>query len=170
MANRQNHSSNQLMKKISLFILVLCSSWGFLAHKTLQQVSIYQLPDGLASYFYANQEYIVQQSIRPDVRRKDDKLEDAKHYLDMDAELFGATVNKRAPSYESLVATAAQTVFTTTVNTFANGSGKSYIQVFVNGLLQREGATKAYTVTGANEITFNTGLLVNDEVDLYSFA
>jgi hypothetical protein len=85
------------MKKISLFILVLCSSWGFLAHKTLQQVSIYQLPDGLASYFYANQEYVVQQSIRPDVRRKDDKLEDPKHYLDMDAELFGANYKTDIP-------------------------------------------------------------------------
>lgn len=85
------------MKKISLFILVLCSSWGFLAHKTLQQVSIYQLPDGLASYFYANQDYIVQQSIRPDVRRKDDKLEDAKHYLDMDADLFGANYKTDIP-------------------------------------------------------------------------
>ncbi len=85
------------MKKISLFILVLCSSWGFLAHKTLQQVSIYQLPDGLASYFYANQDYVVQQSIRPDVRRKDDKLEDAKHYLDMDADLFGANYKTDIP-------------------------------------------------------------------------
>lgn len=85
------------MKKISLFILVLCSSWGFLAHKTLQQVSIYQLPDGLASYFYSNQEYIVQQSIRPDVRRKDDKLEDPKHYLDMDASLFGANYKTDIP-------------------------------------------------------------------------
>jgi hypothetical protein len=97
MAKRLNHSSNQLMKKISLFILVLCSSWGFLAHKTLQQVSIYQLPDGLASYFYANQDYVVQQSIRSDVRRKDDKLEDAKHYLDMDAELFGANYKTDIP-------------------------------------------------------------------------
>lgn len=86
------------------------------------------------------------------------------------AELFGDTVNKRAPDYESVVATAAQTVFSTTLNTYANSSGKSYLKVYVNGLLQREGAGKAYTVTGANEITFNTGLLVNDEVDLYSFA
>ena len=97
MAKRQNHSLNQAMKKISLFILVLCSSWGFLAHKTLQQISIYQLPDELAAYFYANQEYIVQQSIRPDVRRKDDKLEDAKHYLDMDAELFGSNYKTDIP-------------------------------------------------------------------------
>jgi hypothetical protein len=97
MAKRQNHLSDPIMKKISLFILVICSSWGFLAHKTLQQVSIYQLPDALASYFYANQDYIVQQSVRPDVRRKDDKLEDAKHYLDMDADLFGVNYKTDIP-------------------------------------------------------------------------
>ena len=73
-----------------LLTTLLCGSWGFLAHKTLQQLSIYQLPDELGQYFYANQAYIVQNSIRPDVRRKDDKSEDCKHYLDMDAPVFGA--------------------------------------------------------------------------------
>lgn len=78
------------MKKLSLFLaLIVCSSWGFLAHKTLQQVSIYQLPDGLASFFYANQAYVVNQSIRPDVRRNSDKSEGSKHFLDMDAAVFG---------------------------------------------------------------------------------
>jgi hypothetical protein len=85
------------MKKVSVFILIICASWGFLAHKTLQQISIYQLPDDLAGYFYANQDYLVQQSIRPDVRRKDDKQEDAKHYLDMDAPLFGADYKTSIP-------------------------------------------------------------------------
>jgi hypothetical protein len=96
-AKRQNHLSIQLMKRISLLVLICCSSWGFLAHKTLQQISIYQLPDELAGYFYVNQEYIVQQSIRPDVRRKDDKMEDSKHYLDMDASLFGANYKTDIP-------------------------------------------------------------------------
>lgn len=97
MAARQNPLSITNMKKVSVFVLIICASWGFLAHKTLQQVSIYQLPDALGAYFYANQEYIVQQSIRPDVRRKDDKQEDAKHYLDMDAHLFGADYKTSIP-------------------------------------------------------------------------
>ncbi len=85
------------MKRISILVLIVCASWGFLAHKTLQQISIYQLPDDLAGYFYANQDYIVQQSIRPDVRRRDDKSEDAKHYLDMDAHLFGKDYKTSIP-------------------------------------------------------------------------
>jgi len=97
MAVRQNPSAMKNLKKISVLVLVICASWGFLAHKTLQQISIYQLPDDLAGYFYANQDYLVQQSIRPDVRRKDDKQEDAKHYLDMDAPIFGADYQKSIP-------------------------------------------------------------------------
>ncbi|MEY4647174.1 MAG: hypothetical protein RIQ98_1010, partial [Bacteroidota bacterium] len=85
------------MKRISILVLIVCASWGFLAHKTLQQISIYQLPDDLAGYFYANQYYIVQQSVRPDVRRRDDKSEDAKHYLDMDAHLFGKDYKTSIP-------------------------------------------------------------------------
>lgn len=78
--------------------------------------------------------------------------------------------NALAPSYDEITAFAGQTVFTTTVNTLANASGHTYLQIFVNGVLQREGASKAYTVTGATQITFNTGLAVNDEVDFYSFT
>ena len=75
-----------------------------------------------------------------------------------------------APNYETAVATASQTVFNTTVNTQANGSGKTYLLVYVNGVKQIEGATKAYTVTGANQITFNTGLNLSDDVEFVAFA
>ncbi|MHA8066900.1 zinc dependent phospholipase C family protein [Aquirufa sp. ROCK2-A2] len=82
--------NNKLIIIIGLCVITFISaSWGFLAHKTLQQISIYQLPDELGTFFYANQDYLVQNSIRPDVRRKDDKTEDCKHYLDMDAHVFG---------------------------------------------------------------------------------
>lgn len=86
------------MRKLSL--LLVCGflvSWGFLAHKTLQQIAIYPLPADLGLFFYANQDYIVQQSIRPDVRRKDDKTEDSKHYLDMDAPVFGPNYRTDIP-------------------------------------------------------------------------
>lgn len=75
-----------------------------------------------------------------------------------------------APNYETAVATASQTVFNTTVNTTANGGGKTYLLVFVNGVKQLEGASKAYTVTGANQVTFNVGLALNDDVEFVAFA
>lgn len=82
----------------------------------------------------------------------------------------GSVGGLTAPNYQTFVATAGQTVFSTTVNTVANGSGKTSLLVFVNGVKQREGAGKAYTITGANQITFTAGLLVNDDVELVAFA
>ena len=75
-----------------------------------------------------------------------------------------------APNYEEQTATAGQTVISTTVNTVANGSGKTYLLVYLNGVKQREGSTRAYTVTGTNEITFNSGLALNDDIELVAFA
>ena len=75
-----------------------------------------------------------------------------------------------APKYQEFTATASQTVFNSTVNTVANASGVTSLLVFVNGVKQREGSAKAYTVTGANQITFNSGLLLNDDVELVAFA
>jgi hypothetical protein len=71
-----------------------------------------------------------------------------------------------AADYEEQVATASQTVFNTTIDTVANGGGKTYLAVYVNGVYQQQGATKSYTVTGANQITFNAGLSVNSDVVL----
>jgi len=75
-----------------------------------------------------------------------------------------------APNYEEFVATSAQTVFNTTMTTTAKGAGKAYLQVFVNGVFQMEGASKSYTVTGGNQITFNSGLVLNDDVAIYGYA
>lgn len=73
------------------------------------------------------------------------------------------------PTYEFLSAVAAQTIFNTTVSTIANSGGFAHLQVFVNGLKQIEGITKNYTVTGSNQITFNSGLALNDNVEFYAF-
>jgi hypothetical protein len=75
-----------------------------------------------------------------------------------------------APSYQEFSATAAQTVFNTTIVTTAKAAGKAYLQIFVNGVFQQEGATKAYTVTGAAQVTFNAGLALNDDVVMYSYT
>ncbi len=86
------------MKKISLIVLLVClSSWGFLAHKTIHQIAIYSLPKKLQGFFYKNMEYMIYNSVRPDVRRKDDKTEDTKHYIDIDAPVFGPNALQDMP-------------------------------------------------------------------------
>jgi hypothetical protein len=69
--------------------------------------------------------------------------------------------------YEEFVATAAQTVFNTTIPTVAKSGTVVRLQVFVNGVFQQEGATKNFTVTGANQITFSTGLTLNSDVVVF---
>jgi len=74
-----------------------------------------------------------------------------------------------APAYQEFAATSSQTIFNTSVKTVAKGSGKFYLQIFVNGIFQQEGADKKFTVTGTNQITFAAGLTLNDDVVIYSF-
>ncbi|MCU7548126.1 zinc dependent phospholipase C family protein [Chitinophagaceae bacterium LB-8] len=69
------------------FILgtVLLSGWGFLAHRTINQLAIYQLPKAMRPFFYENMDYLVKNSVRPDQRRNSDKSEEPKHYIDAEA-------------------------------------------------------------------------------------
>jgi hypothetical protein len=73
-----------------------------------------------------------------------------------------------APTYQLIIAVAAQTVFNTIISTVPISSNISYLVVFVNGLMQVEGLL--YTVTGSNQITFANPLSVLDEVAIYSYA
>ncbi len=79
------------MKKISLLVLVLlaCSAmsygWGFFGHKVVHQLAVYSLPKQMQSFFYRHQDYLVQQSVRPDERRNDDPAEAPRHFIDIDA-------------------------------------------------------------------------------------
>lgn len=62
----------------------LFSSWGFLVHRTTNQLAIYQLPKGMQSFFYQNKDYIVKFSVRPDQRRNEDSTEATKHFIDLE--------------------------------------------------------------------------------------
>ena len=88
-------------KSILVFSLILAvlglTSWGFLAHKTIDQIAVYALPKKLQQFFFKNMDYIIYNSVRPDVRRKDDKTEDTKHYVDIDAPVFGPNALETMP-------------------------------------------------------------------------
>jgi hypothetical protein len=83
------------MKKGNSFLILIClisgtllvSGWGFLVHRTVNQLAIYQLPKAMRSFFYENKDYLVKNSVRPDQRRNTDKTEEPKHFID--AEAFG---------------------------------------------------------------------------------
>lgn len=73
------------------------------------------------------------------------------------------------PGYQNIVAMGGETVINTTVSTTAKTSTTSYLQVFLNGVLQRESLLLGYSVTGTNQITFVDALVAGDEVTIYSF-
>jgi hypothetical protein len=66
-------------------LLFLCSGWGFLVHRTINQLAIYGLPKNMQPLFYEQMDYLVKHSIRPDVRRNSDSTEASKHFIDLEA-------------------------------------------------------------------------------------
>lgn len=67
-----------------LTLLVACSSWGFLMHRTITQLSMYQLPREMQPFFWQNRGEIVRTSTRPDERRSHDSTEHTKHFIDLE--------------------------------------------------------------------------------------
>lgn len=80
---------------VALLVIIICSSWGFLVHRTIHQLAIYELPEGMQYFFHRNMSYIVKNSVRPDQRRNEDRDEAPKHFIDL--ELFGDSAAWKMP-------------------------------------------------------------------------
>jgi hypothetical protein len=80
---------------ILLGILILTGSWGFLVHKTVHQLAIYELPAEMTPFFYQNMEYLVTNAPRPDTRRNTDSTEATKHFIDL--EMYGTDAAHKMP-------------------------------------------------------------------------
>ncbi len=87
---------------ILIAVLFLTGSWGFLVHKTAQQLALYELPRGMNTFFYRNMEYLVTNAPRPDTRRNTDSTEATKHFIDL--EMYGKdAVHKMPMDWKSAV-------------------------------------------------------------------
>jgi hypothetical protein len=75
--------------------IAICSSWGFLVHRTVNQLAIYQLPKPMQPFFYINREYLVKNAPRPDLRRNEDSTEATRHFIDL--EMFGDSAAWKMP-------------------------------------------------------------------------
>ena len=76
-------------------LFIVCSGWGFLMHRTITQLSVYQLPGEMQPFFHQNMDYLVRNSVRPDQRRNTDKTEDTKHFIDFEA--YGKDAANKMP-------------------------------------------------------------------------
>lgn len=72
-------------------------------HRTLTQLSVYQLPKAMQPFFYQNMEALVKHSVRPDERRSKDSTEAPKHFIDLEG--FGEdAAHRMPPDWQSAVA------------------------------------------------------------------
>jgi len=86
---------NKLIGILLIALVAGLSSWGFLVHRTVNQLAIYGLPKKMQAFFYTNIDSLVLNAPRPDQRRNVDPTEGNKHFLD--GEYYGDNAFDRIP-------------------------------------------------------------------------
>lgn len=75
------------MNKTTLLVL-FCAfgllSWGFWAHKEINNLAVFALPNPLNAFYKEHTDYITQHAVDPDKRRYIVKEEAARHYIDVE--------------------------------------------------------------------------------------
>ena len=77
------------MKRLTITLalvipMLLCTSWGFFAHRRINQLATFTLPPAMLGFYKTNYEYITEQATSADRRRYMDTLEAPRHYLDVE--------------------------------------------------------------------------------------
>jgi hypothetical protein len=77
------------MKKLFLSMLIILSfklsyCWGFYAHKQINYLAVFLLPQEMLGYYKSNINYLADHAPDPDKRRYIVKSEAPRHYLDLD--------------------------------------------------------------------------------------
>ncbi len=86
---------NKIRGLILFTIVIVTTGWGFLVHKTVHQLAVYELPTDIRPFFYQNMESLVANAPRPDTRRNTDSTEAPKHFIDL--EMFGEKAATKMP-------------------------------------------------------------------------
>ena len=61
-----------------------CFEWGSFAHKKINRLAIFTLPEEMFGFYKANADYLTEHSVDADKRRHSIKGEAPKHYIDLD--------------------------------------------------------------------------------------
>ena len=80
---------------VFIIAIAFLSSWGFLVHRAINQLAIYELPKPMQAFFYTNRKYLVNNAPRPDQRRNQDSTEAPKHFIDI--EVYGDSAAWKMP-------------------------------------------------------------------------
>lgn len=88
----------RLIKAISFIgIFILFTSWGFFAHKQINQLAVFCLPPEMIGFYKANSDYLREASVNPDRRRLAVVDEAARHYIDIDH--YGDSALNKMPRF-----------------------------------------------------------------------
>lgn len=79
-------------------ILLLCTSWGFYAHKEINKMAVFTLPQPLMSFYKKNIDFITAQAVNPDKRRYAVVGEAPKHYMDI--EFYSDSILIQRPNWQ----------------------------------------------------------------------
>ncbi len=88
-----------LLKIIFVGTAILCSSWGFFAHKKINQLAVFTLPPAMAGFYKANIDYLTESAVNPDKRRYTIPEEAPRHFIDLDD--YGDSAMYKLPRYWS---------------------------------------------------------------------
>lgn len=77
------------MKRLTIILaliipLLFCTSWGFFAHRRINQLAIFTLPAEMIGFYKTANKYITEHAVNADKRRYIDTLEAPRHYLDVE--------------------------------------------------------------------------------------
>ncbi len=98
------------MKKLSFLwvkpllgavILIICTSWGFFAHKEINKMAVFSLPQPLMQFYKQHIDFITEQAVNPDKRRYIVTGEAPKHYMDI--EYYTDSILLKRPSWNEAV-------------------------------------------------------------------
>lgn len=151
---------DHMLKRKPIFLALLLvafiglSSWGFLVHRTINQIAIYTLPEPLRSFFHKDKAYMVYNSVRPDIRRNTDKTEGSKHFIDL--EKFGPNAVNDMPMD-----------WATAVKKYSEDTLKEYGWGPYNAIMQLDNLTKAFKSGNADSIYFYAADLAHYIGDLH---
>ncbi|MFY0628034.1 MAG: S1/P1 Nuclease [Reichenbachiella sp.] len=84
-----NHFSRNRRSKTTILLLVcffalISFRWGFHAHKKINRLAVFTLPEELIGFYKIHIVYLTENAVNPDRRRYAVKEEAARHFIDLD--------------------------------------------------------------------------------------
>jgi hypothetical protein len=87
----------KVLKIVLIGATVVCSGWGFFAHKKINQLAVFTLPPAMSGFYKANIDYITESAVNPDRRRYTIPEEAPRHFIDLDD--YGDSAHYKLPRY-----------------------------------------------------------------------